>query len=76
MKDMMSAAEGGASEKAGFYLVPWKCDAANEDAIKAECKATIRCYPLEENASPPPEGTQCFYSGDQATHWAIFARAY
>jgi hypothetical protein len=33
--------------------VPWKCDAENEDKIKAETKATIRCYPFEHNQSPP-----------------------
>jgi hypothetical protein len=33
--------------------VPWKCDADNEDKIKAETKATIRCYPFEHNLSPP-----------------------
>ena len=56
--------------------VPWKCDAANEEAIKTECKATIRCYPLALNELPPSPGTKCFYSGDQATHMAIFARAF
>ena len=33
--------------------VPWKCDAENEDKIKAETKATIRCYPFEHNKTPP-----------------------
>ena len=37
------------SNKAGFYLVPWKCSVENEDFIKTDCKATIRCYPLEMN---------------------------
>lgn len=78
------------ANKHGFFLVPWKCDAANEDAvriphnpstvdpepqtlstqrhsayfvsissilnhlyrtlqIKEDCKATIRCYPFEQN---------------------------
>ncbi len=57
----------------GFFLVPWKCDAKNEEAIKQETKMTIRCYPLDLNSSPP-EGENCFYSGEKATHWAIFAR--
>eukprot|EP00597_Dinobryon_sp_UTEXLB2267_P000799 CAMPEP_0170074708 /NCGR_PEP_ID=MMETSP0019_2-20121128/11963_1 /TAXON_ID=98059 /ORGANISM="Dinobryon sp., Strain UTEXLB2267" /LENGTH=585 /DNA_ID=CAMNT_0010285183 /DNA_START=192 /DNA_END=1945 /DNA_ORIENTATION=- len=57
----------------GFYLVPWKCDAKNEEAIKQDCKATIRCYPLELNQVPPAAGVKCFYSGEQATHMAIFA---
>eukprot|EP00596_Hydrurales_sp_CCMP1899_P008436 CAMPEP_0119039766 /NCGR_PEP_ID=MMETSP1177-20130426/9414_1 /TAXON_ID=2985 /ORGANISM="Ochromonas sp, Strain CCMP1899" /LENGTH=623 /DNA_ID=CAMNT_0007004031 /DNA_START=257 /DNA_END=2128 /DNA_ORIENTATION=- len=62
--------------KAGFYLVPWKCDRTNEAFIKEDCKATIRCYPLALNNVPPAEGVKCFYSGDQATHMAIFARAF
>lgn len=62
--------------KAGFYLVPWRCDAINEGAIKEDCKATIRCYPFAENLTPPAEGVKCFYSNQQATHMAIFARAF
>ncbi len=81
MKSMIIAANEGEmadrdNSKSGFYLVPWKCDADNEDAIKEDCKATIRCYPLEHNKAPPSDGIKCFYSGEQATHMAIFARAY
>ena len=63
-------------KKAGFYLAPWKCDAENEDFIKTDCKATIRCYPLEMNKEGMTKGMKCFYSGDDATHWALFARAF
>ena len=63
-------------DQTGFYLVPWKCNTANENAIKEECKATIRCYPFEQNKQAPLAGVKCFYSGDQATHMALFARAY
>ena len=70
MKSMIE--EGG--DKSGFYLVPWKCSAENEAAIKEDCKATIRCYPLEWNTTPPNQ--KCFYSGADATHMAIFARAF
>jgi prolyl-tRNA synthetase len=78
MKAMIEKGSGqaGVNDEAGFYLVPWKCDADNEKAIKEECKATIRCYPFEYNANPPQEGVKCFYSGEQATHMAIFARAF
>jgi prolyl-tRNA synthetase len=76
MKQLTNLGSGEDKSKAGFYLVPWKCDARNEDAIKEDCKATIRCYPLDLNMEPPAAGTKCFYSGDQATHWAIFARAF
>ena len=31
----------------GWYLVPWCDDSEQEDIIKAETRATIRCYPLE-----------------------------
>jgi len=76
MKKMIAAAADGDLASAGFYLVPWKCDRGNEEAIKEECKATIRCYPFSENAALPAAGTKCFFSGDQATHMAIFARAF
>lgn len=76
MKSAILAADQGDRSKAGFYLVPWRCDAANEEAIKSDCKATVRCYPLTENLQPPAEGVKCFYSGEQATHMAIFARAF
>jgi prolyl-tRNA synthetase len=76
MKTMIEKGGEGDIDSAGFYLVPWKCDADNEEAIKQDCKATIRCYPLDLNQSPPTDGTKCFYSGDQATHMAIFARAF
>jgi prolyl-tRNA synthetase len=62
------------NDEGGFYLVPWTDDADNEAAIKAECKATIRCYPLD--AQGDLAGKVCFYSGRPATHMAIFARAY
>lgn len=58
----------------GFFLVPWKDDAENEAQIKAETKATIRCYPLDSQGDA--QGKSCFYSGHPATHMAIFARAY
>lgn len=57
----------------GFFIAPWKDDSANEDTIKADCRATIRCYPTEQ---PSLDGEVCFYSGEPATHWALFARAY
>ncbi len=62
------------SEEPGFYLVPWHDDAEAEAAIKAETRATIRCFPLagQEEA----RGRRCFYSGRPATHMAVFARAY
>ncbi|KAA8494403.1 Proline--tRNA ligase [Porphyridium purpureum] len=70
MKQMLSAG----ADNAGFYIVPWKCDADNERQIKEECKATIRCYPMDMQHEV--QGKVCFYSNEPATHMAIFARAY
>jgi prolyl-tRNA synthetase len=61
-------------EQGGWYLVPWCDNADNEAAIKEETKATIRCFPLD--AQDGIEGRTCFYSGEPATHMAIFAKAY
>jgi prolyl-tRNA synthetase len=60
----------------GLYLVPWKCNAENEAKIKEECQATIRCYPLEANEARMFQGQKCFYSGEEATHMALFGRAF
>jgi prolyl-tRNA synthetase len=61
-------------ESGGFYLAPWHDDAEAERKIKEDCKATIRCFPLD--AQGQVHGKSCFYSGRPATHMAIFARAY
>lgn len=60
----------------GLYLVPWKCDAENEEKIKEDCQATIRCYPFKENAEGMWKGKKCFYSGEDATHMALIGRAF
>lgn len=61
-------------ESLGFFLVPWKCDAHNEKRVKQETKATLRCYPQEGQGACA--GQACIYSGEPATHMALFARAY
>jgi len=61
-------------DQGGFALVPWCDDAENEAEIKTDCKATIRCYPLE--GQEEAKGQNCFYSQRPATHMALFARAY
>jgi len=76
MKEALESDEASSYPGKGLYLVPWKCDAENEDTIKTECKATIRCYPLGSNDGSTTEGKKCFYSGDDATHMALFGRAY
>jgi len=76
MRDALVNDEASSFDGAGLYLVPWKCDAENEDKIKEECKATIRCYPLDVNEAGIAEGKKCFYSGEDATHMALFGRAF
>ena len=76
MRDALKGDEASEFNGSGLYLVPWKCDAENEDKIKEECKATIRCYPLDHNKEGDIEGKTCFYSGDPATHMALFGRAF
>jgi prolyl-tRNA synthetase len=75
MKSALVASSGGVSmDDIGFFLVPWMCNAENEQKIKAETKATLRCYPVESQNEIA--GKRCFFSGEPATHMAIFARAY
>jgi len=74
--EMKEALESGDRDRLGMFLVPWKCDAENEEKIKQDCRATIRCYPLRLNEMGMAEGKSCFYSGEPATHMAIFARAF
>jgi len=76
MKEALENDEASSFPGNGLYLVPWKCDAENEDKIKTECKATIRCYPLDSNSKGMHEGKKCFYSGNVATHMALFGRAF
>ena len=56
----------------GFVRAWWAGSDADEQQVKAETKASHRCYPLEQ---PGGEGI-CFYTGQPATQMAIFARAY
>ena len=76
MKEALEKDEASEYNGPGLYLVPWKCDAANEEKIKEECKATIRCYPTDVNEAGMWEGKKCFYSGEDATHMALFGRAF
>ncbi len=60
------------AERGGFLRVHWAGASEDEDQIKADTKATIRCFPLEK---PEGEGV-CFYTGKKTDRVAIFARAY
>ena len=76
MKSALEGDEATAYPGKGLYLVPWKCDKENEEKVKEDCKATIRCYPIKENEAGMHEGKKCFFSGDDATHMALFGRAF
>jgi prolyl-tRNA synthetase len=76
MKAALENDEASSYNGSGLYLVPWKCNAENEDKISTQCKATIRCYPLEANEAGLHKGKKCFYSGEDATHTALFGRAF
>jgi prolyl-tRNA synthetase len=56
----------------GFIRVYWAGNSEDEDFIKAETRATIRCFPME---IPNGRG-RCFYTGEETDRIAIFARAY
>ena len=56
----------------GFVRCGWDGTEITEKHIKDETKATIRCIPFDES----PENKQCIFSGKDALHEAIFAKAY
>jgi prolyl-tRNA synthetase len=58
----------------GFFLAYWCADDELEKRIKEDCSVTIRCYPSDKQTEL--EGKVCFYSGQPATHVALFARAF
>lgn len=58
--------------KNGFAQVWWAGSNEDEQKIKEETKATIRCFPLDQ-----PDGSgSCFYTGKPTDQIAIFGRAY
>ncbi|XP_010496792.1 PREDICTED: proline--tRNA ligase, chloroplastic/mitochondrial [Camelina sativa] len=51
---------------------PWSASDADEQRVKEETGATIRCYPFEQ-----PKGTKtCLMTGNPAEEVAIFAKSY
>ena len=56
----------------GFVRCGWDGTEISEKQIKDETKATIRCIPFDES----PENKKCIFSGKDALHEAIFAKAY
>ncbi len=56
----------------GFARAWWAGDAADEAAIKEDCKATVRCIPTDQPGGSGP----CIYTNRPATEIAIFGRSY
>lgn len=56
----------------GFARAAWAGDSNEEERLKEETKATLRCIPFEQPSTPGP----CFYTGRPAKQMAIFGRAY
>lgn len=71
--DSYEAFKRGLDEKPGFYRIPWGGTDEDEDRIKEDTKATLRCYPLD---APSADGQVCPLTGRPAKGWALFARSY
>lgn len=61
-----------AIEEGGFILAHWDGSAETEERVKDETKATIRCIPLEGDATPG----KCMVTGNPSARRVLFARAY
>lgn len=59
-------------EERGFVIAPWCGNAACEEKVKNDTKATIRCIPFDKK----PESDPCIVCGQKAAAAAYFARAY
>ncbi|MDE6052113.1 MAG: proline--tRNA ligase, partial [Paramuribaculum sp.] len=59
-------------EKGGFILAHWDGTTETEELVKAETKATIRCIPLDGDATPG----FCMVTGKPSKQRVIFARSY
>jgi prolyl-tRNA synthetase len=59
-------------EKGGFLLAHWDGSPETEARVKEETKATIRCIPLDGDATPGA----CMVTGKPSARRVIFARAY
>jgi prolyl-tRNA synthetase len=58
--------------KGGFIRTHWAGSDEDEDRVKDDTKATIRCFPFD-----PDEGEGvCFLTGKKTNQVALFARAY
>jgi prolyl-tRNA synthetase len=62
----------GVKQRGGFWVGAWCGDAACEDKVKADTKATIRVLPIEQQ----DPGAVCSVCGRPGKERAIWARAY
>ncbi|MDQ3952396.1 MAG: proline--tRNA ligase [Actinomycetota bacterium] len=62
----------GVEAEGGFWVGPWCGDAACEEKVTAETKATIRVLPLERE----DPGAACIVCGQAGTERATWAKAY
>ena len=61
----------------GFVRAWWAGSGEDEDKIKTETKASVRCIPLDQSVAEQAGGSGiCFYTGKPATEMAIFAKSY
>ncbi|MGQ0765426.1 MAG: proline--tRNA ligase [Gemmatimonadota bacterium] len=58
-----------------FVFAGWNGDPAVEARVKEETKATIRCIPQVEFATPSGP-SRCMVTGEPAKHQVVWARAY
>jgi prolyl-tRNA synthetase len=56
----------------GFAVSGWCGDAACEEKVKQDTKATIRCIPLDQ----PSGKIRCIVCGKEASQKAVFGKAY
>jgi prolyl-tRNA synthetase len=61
-----------ALDAGGFVSAHWDGTSETEDRIKKETKATIRCIPLDGDATPG----QCVLTGAPSAQRVLFSRAY
>jgi prolyl-tRNA synthetase len=62
----------GVEAEGGFWVGSWCADAACEEKVTAETKATIRVLPLERE----DPGAGCLVCGRPGTERATWAKAY
>lgn len=57
----------------GFLLVAWGGNSDDEERVKNNTGATLRCYPFEQESV---DNQICPLTGKKAREWAVFAKAF